>query len=210
MPFPRPRSCPLISSTIASSETRSSHHSPRCSGGSKENKVALEISRCLHSFVALCSCWRFWPGSPASSGPPTWSPSRRRPGIDTSPQGKEVDGIYGDFALANDQIIAVVAIPRRGRNANMTVRDVGGCLIDLTRRDRQSDQLSAFYPGAQLRDLKFAGIEVEAPEVYEAAELDRVFVQARRVTLRLVASPARRSPTSRSPTPSRTAGPTCW
>ena len=31
----------------------------------------------------------------------------------------------------------------------MTVRDVGGCLIDLTRRDRQSDQLSAFYPGAQ-------------------------------------------------------------
>src|SRR5271170_7968080 len=66
------------------------------------------------------------------------------------PQGKEVDGIYGDFVLANDQIVAVVAHPRRGRNANMTVREVGGCLIDLTRRDRQSDQLSAFYPGAQL------------------------------------------------------------
>ena len=63
------------------------------------------------------------------------------------PAGKEVDGIYGDFALANDQIVAVVAHPKRGRNANMTVRDVGGCLIDLTRRDRQSDQLSAFYPG---------------------------------------------------------------
>ena len=45
----------------------------------------------------------------------------------------------------------------------MTVREVGGCLIDLTRRDRQNDQLSAFYPAAQLRDLKFAGIEVEAP-----------------------------------------------
>ena len=60
----------------------------------------------------------------------------------------------------------------------MTVRDVGGCLIDLTRRDRQNDQLSAFYPGAQLRDLKFAGIEVEAPTIYEAAELDRVFVRA--------------------------------
>ncbi len=63
------------------------------------------------------------------------------------PQGKEVDGIYGDFALANDQILSVVAHPRQGRNANMTVRGVGGCLIDLTRRDRQSDQLSAFYPG---------------------------------------------------------------
>ena len=110
------------------------------------------------------------------------------------PQGKEVDGIYGDFALANDQIIAVVAHPRRGRNANMTVRDVGGCLIDLTRRDRQSDQLSAFYPGAQLRDLRFAGIEVEAPAIYEAAELDRVFVQARRVTLRLVAAPREKEP----------------
>ena len=110
------------------------------------------------------------------------------------PQGKEVDGIYGDFALANDQLVAVVAHPRRGRNANMTVRDVGGCLIDLTRRDRQSDQLSAFYPGAQLRDLKFAGIEVEAPTIYEAAELDRVFVQARRVTLRLVAAPREKEP----------------
>ena len=76
----------------------------------------------------------------------------------------------------------------------MTVREVGGCLIDLTRRDRQSDQLSAFYPGAQLRDLKFAGIEVEAPTMYEAAELDRVFVQARRVTLRLVAAPREKAP----------------
>ncbi len=104
------------------------------------------------------------------------------------PQGKEVDGIFGDFALANDQIMSVIAHPRKGRHANMTVRDVGGCLIDLTRRDRQSDQLSAFYPGAQLRDLKFAGIEVESPSVYEADELDRVFVRASRVTLRLVAT----------------------
>ncbi len=106
------------------------------------------------------------------------------------PQGKEVDGIYGDFALVNEQIMCVIAHPRKGRHANMTVRDVGGCLIDLTRRDRQSDQLSAFYPGARSRDLKFAGIEVEAPSVYEADELDRVFVRARRVTLRLVAAPS--------------------
>jgi hypothetical protein len=110
------------------------------------------------------------------------------------PQGKEVDGIYGDFVLANDQLIAVVAHPRRGRNANMTVRETGGCLIDLTRRDRQSDQLSAFYPGAQLRDLKFAGIDVEAPKVYEATDIERVFVQARRVKLRLVAGPLAKAP----------------
>src|SRR5205814_1523129 len=89
----------------------------------------------------------------------------------------------------NDQLIAVVAHPKRGRHANMTVREVGGCLIDLTRRDRQSDQLSAFYPGASARDFRFAGIEVEAPTTYEVAELENVFVRARRVTLRLVASP---------------------
>jgi hypothetical protein len=110
------------------------------------------------------------------------------------PEGKEVDAVYGDFVLANNQILAVVAHPRRGRNANMTVREVGGCLIDLTRRDRQSDQLSAFYPGAGLRELRFGGIEVEAPEVYEAAELDRVFVKARRVVLRLVAVPREGQP----------------
>ncbi|MDR3632556.1 MAG: CehA/McbA family metallohydrolase [Isosphaeraceae bacterium] len=110
------------------------------------------------------------------------------------PQGKEVDGIYGDFALTNDQLVAVVAHPKRGRNANMTVRDVGGCLIDLTRRDRQSDQLSAYYPGAQARDLRFGGISVEAPEVYETGELERVFVRGRRVTLRLVAAPREKEP----------------
>jgi hypothetical protein len=110
------------------------------------------------------------------------------------PDGKEVDAIHGDFALANDQIVAVVAHPRHGRNANMTVRDVGGCLIDLTRRDRASDQLSAFYPGAHLRTLRFGGIDVEAPGVYEAAELDRVFVKARCVTLRLVATPLEQTP----------------
>lgn len=112
------------------------------------------------------------------------------------PRGKEVDAIHGDFAMVNDRIVAVVANPIRGRNANMTVRDVGGCLIDLTCRDRQSDQLSAYYPGAQIRDLRFAGIDVEAPRVYETAELDRVFVQARRVTLRLAALPREKAPDS--------------
>ncbi len=111
-----------------------------------------------------------------------------------APQGKEADAIYGDFVLANDQIIAVIAQPKPKRNANMTVREVGGCLIDLTRRDRQSDQLSAFYPGAQARQLKFAGIDVEAPETYEVSELERTFVKAKRITLRFVAEPREKTP----------------
>ncbi len=65
------------------------------------------------------------------------------------PKGKEVDAIYGDFVLRNEKIICVIANPIAGRNANMTVRDVGGSIIDLTVRDRQSDQLSAYYPGAR-------------------------------------------------------------
>ena len=62
------------------------------------------------------------------------------------PQGKEVDAIYGDFVLQNSDVRAVIAKPVATRNANMTVRTVGGCLIDLTTRKHESDQLSAFYP----------------------------------------------------------------
>ncbi len=66
-----------------------------------------------------------------------------------APQGKEVDAIIGDVVLRNDHLVAVIAQPLASRNANMTVRDVGGCLIDLAVRWNQSDQLSAFYPGAR-------------------------------------------------------------
>ena len=66
---------------------------------------------------------------------------------DWAPVGKEVDCIYGDIVLRNDRLIAVIAQPISGRNANMTVRNVGGSLIDLTQRNAPNDQLSAFYPG---------------------------------------------------------------
>ncbi|MEX1228729.1 MAG: CehA/McbA family metallohydrolase [Planctomycetaceae bacterium] len=63
------------------------------------------------------------------------------------PDGKEVDAIYGDYVLRNRHLTAVIAEPLATRNANMTVRDVGGCLIDLTVRNPSNDQLSAYYPG---------------------------------------------------------------
>ena len=63
-------------------------------------------------------------------------------------QGKEADWIDGDYVLKSDVLIAVVAHPTKTRDANMTVRAVGAGIIDLTRRDVQSDQLSAFYPAA--------------------------------------------------------------
>ncbi|WP_203328883.1 CehA/McbA family metallohydrolase [Candidatus Laterigemmans baculatus] len=74
-----------------------------------------------------------------------------------APQGKEVDCIYGDYVLRNDLITAVIAQPVATRNANMTVRNVGGAVIDLTSRDRPNDQLSAFYPGAAEFPLKLLG-----------------------------------------------------
>lgn len=64
-----------------------------------------------------------------------------------APLGKEVDCIFGDFVLRNDKLVAVVAQPIAGRNANMTIRNVGGAIIDLTRVDHSNDQLGAFYPG---------------------------------------------------------------
>jgi len=75
------------------------------------------------------------------------------------PEGKEVDAIYGDIVIRNGSLVAVIAAPSPTRNANMTVRDVGGCLIDLTERDAQSDQLSAYYPGR--RDFPYRSWSVE-------------------------------------------------
>ncbi|MDP1796556.1 MAG: hypothetical protein Q8K78_03700, partial [Planctomycetaceae bacterium] len=62
------------------------------------------------------------------------------------PEGKEVDAIYGDIVLRNAHLTAVIAEPKSTRHANMTTKDVGGCLIDLTARNAQSDQLAVFYP----------------------------------------------------------------
>ncbi|TWT74657.1 hypothetical protein Pla123a_34810 [Posidoniimonas polymericola] len=65
------------------------------------------------------------------------------------PAGKEVDAIYGDYALKSDRLVAVIADAVATRNANLTVKQVGGALIDLTRVDEPSDQLSCLYPHAR-------------------------------------------------------------
>ena len=62
-------------------------------------------------------------------------------------EGKEVDAIYGDIALRNGFVTAVIAQPIATRHANMTVRDVAGALIDLAVQSSPNDQLAAFYPG---------------------------------------------------------------
>ena len=63
-----------------------------------------------------------------------------------APAGKEVDCIYGDYVVRNDKIVVVIAEPLPTRNANMTVRNNGAMIIDLTRRDHPNDQLSVYHP----------------------------------------------------------------
>ena len=69
------------------------------------------------------------------------------------PEGKEVDCIYGDWVLRNDRIVAVIADALPTRHANMTVRNVGGAVIDSRFAMQQSDQLSAYYPLGSLYEL---------------------------------------------------------
>lgn len=65
----------------------------------------------------------------------------------TAPRGKEVDAIIGDLVIRNRHLVAVIAQPIATRNVNVFVKSNAGTLIDLTTRENQSDQLSAYYPG---------------------------------------------------------------
>ncbi len=75
-----------------------------------------------------------------------------------APSGKEADRIYGDFVLRNEHITVVIARPIAGRHANMTVRNTGGAIIDLTSSQQPNDQLSAYYPGGKTMDWR--GVEI--------------------------------------------------
>jgi hypothetical protein len=107
------------------------------------------------------------------------------------PQGKEVDAIYGDFVLRNEHFVAVIAQPLASRNANMTVRGVGGCLIDLTETKDQNDQLSCYYPGAGR--YQFAGMGGKPAEVRVAASGQSVqhtnSISGKTITLEINALP---------------------
>jgi hypothetical protein len=70
------------------------------------------------------------------------------PGSEPSISGKEVDWIYGDQLMMNDQISLVIAAPLATRDANMTIRNIGASILDLTLNQPSNDQLSAYTPAA--------------------------------------------------------------
>src|SRR4051812_18595816 len=70
------------------------------------------------------------------------------------PQGREADGIRGDFVLRNDKVVALVSQNAPLRRANMSTfygaeGVTPGCLYDLTFREEQNDQLIYFGPAGQ-------------------------------------------------------------
>ncbi len=120
-----------------------------------------------HILVATC-CIFLMPDSPVAAAEderPVVQELNAANWDDLAPQGKEVDAIYGDIVMQNAFLRAVIAKPVATRNANMTVRNVGGCLIDLTTRNHQSDQLSAFFPARR----KFSFTENLSSSVAEAS-----------------------------------------
>lgn len=103
---------------------------------------------------------------------------------DRVPGGKEVDAIYGDWAIRNDKVVAVVADAKPNRHAHMSIKHAQGALIDFALRSTNNDQLSGFLPhrdgnsnvvqGHRIEVVKASGPEVVLRAVREATEKDPV------------------------------------
>ncbi|MEL6108305.1 MAG: CehA/McbA family metallohydrolase [Planctomycetota bacterium] len=68
------------------------------------------------------------------------------PELEPTIAGKEVDWIYGDYVMKNDQITLIIAAPIVTRDANLTVRQIGASILDISLNEPSNDQLSAFIP----------------------------------------------------------------
>ncbi|MBS0209127.1 MAG: carboxypeptidase regulatory-like domain-containing protein [Planctomycetes bacterium] len=93
------------------------------------------------------------------------------------PAGKEVDAIYGDIVIRNDKLVAVIAQPLVTRNANMTVKNVGGCLLDFTTREGQNDQLGAWYPLGKAANWRTVTTTPAVSEQSPTAKAERIVVR---------------------------------
>ena len=109
-----------------------------------------------------------------------------------APRGKEADAIYGDFVLRNDRLVAVVAFPSPGRNANLGAKKAGAVLIDLTNIEAQSDQLTAFYPGStnweNRPEFHYQGVFRDGLPVSDGQLKGGNGIQGKRVALRFIAT----------------------
>ena len=72
------------------------------------SRVPISVARAILLLIGLTTASRA--ADLVALSPQTWD----RYVLD----GKEVDAIHGDFALSNDQLVAIVAQPKHGRNAS--------------------------------------------------------------------------------------------
>ena len=94
------------------------------------------------------------------------------------PQGKEADGIIGDFVLRNNKIEVVIGGGASNRKANMGAfwgpnGVTPGCLYDLTLRGSDNDQLTIFSPSKQQGPVSYVriGEDAKSVETYVSAAL---------------------------------------
>lgn len=95
------------------------------------------------------------------------------PGAEPIIAGKEVDWIYGDYLMKNDEISVIIGAPLSTRDANMTVRNVGGSIVDLTLNNPSNDQLSVYTPAGGRYSFH------DPSQVETGREEDAVFWQCR-------------------------------
>jgi hypothetical protein len=91
------------------------------------------------------------------------------------PQGKEADGIRGDFVLRNDKVVALISQNAPLRRANMSTfygaeGVTPGCLYDLTLVGAQNDQLIYFGPTGQKGQVSWVRVVAEDDENSAAVE----------------------------------------
>ncbi len=150
------------------------------------------MSRFLHAaliaaLIASCSAAATTPAAElVTLTPETWD--------EFAPRGKEVDCIYGDYVLRNESIVVVIAKPVGTRNANMTVRSVGGAIIDLTRRDELNDQLSAYYPCASRYAFTLANDTVAITDGKRQSASQNINTRGKTVSLECKAAPVADKP----------------
>ncbi len=91
------------------------------------------------------------------------------------PQGKEADGIRGDFVLRNEKVVALVSQDAHLRRPNMSTfygadGVTPGCLYDLTLRDGQNDQITSFCPTGQRGQVSWVRVMPGSKEKKAAVE----------------------------------------
>lgn len=91
---------------------------------------------------------------------------------DVVPAGKEVDAIVGDWVLRNDKVVVVIAQSEPWRHANLTIRNVGGTILDFTTRDASNDQLGIFSPLAGRYSYRSAPQERQTPDGTASLEFE--------------------------------------